>query len=115
MTCRTVGSKGGLLSMGCVHVEGWLLVERERGCGGKHIPVCVHCASSQIHAISSGHASLTSHALNTCEVVDGVDGWHGQSTAAEFELGKLVSKTHSVRGCLITQIRQRYILTINAA
>ena len=38
-----------------------------------------------------------SHVLNTCEVVDGVDGWHGQSATAEFELGKLASKTHSVR------------------
>ena len=39
----------------------------------------------------------TSHTLNTCEVVDSVDGQHGWSAAAEFELGKLMSKTHSGR------------------
>ena len=34
--------------MGWVHVEGWLLVERERGCGGKDILVCVHLARVKI-------------------------------------------------------------------
>ena len=35
----------------------------------------------------------TSHALNTCEVVDSVDRRCGRSATAEFELGKLMSKT----------------------
>ena len=30
-------------------------------------------------------------------MVDGVDGQHGQSATAEFELGKLASKTYSGR------------------
>ena len=74
MMCRAVGGKGRLSSTGLVRVEGWLLVETGRGGMGARTYWCV----------------VTSHTL---KVVDGVDGWHGRSAAAEFELGKLVSKT----------------------
>ena len=67
--------------MGWVCVEGCLLVETGRGGVGVRTYWCV----------------ATSHALNTCEVVDSMDGQCGRSAAAEFELGKLVSKMHLVR------------------
>ena len=58
MMCHAVGSKGGLSSTGWVHVEGWLLVETGRGGIGVRTYWCV----------------ATSNTLNTCEVVDGMDG-----------------------------------------
>ena len=68
MTCRAVG--GNL--QGQVVIDGvgaWLLVETGRGGVEARTYWC----------------GATSHALN---VVDGVDGRHGRSAAAEFELGR---------------------------
>ena len=65
-------------------MEGWLLVEREGGRGGKDVLVCVHLTRVKI--------------LVWWTVwMDSVDGWCGWSAAAEFELGKLTLKMPSVR------------------